>query len=737
MSTTTSTESLSTQQSSENPQSSENTGEPAHSYIPPPHTHFSDFVLPNEPETPEPLSYQPDGTVVWDTGSHRMRVGYATSQPTPEQSSSPIPYLTFKPHRGKLRGASPHQKSKFRGNEFTASLYTKLHARTAHSGEVVTNQGVMEDLLDYGWEVLGMAELAESRQEDDDDEESSFGHLASSQGIPNQCIFTESVCNPTSTRAIMSELLFEYYGLPSVLYGVDALFSLYNRVYSPNCSVIDSFPSHALIIRSGHHATHILPIVNQKLDTTNIKRLPLGGHHITEYSSKLIQNKYPLLKQYLTATATGTTTAELIKEQHMYVSQNYWEELQRLALDELYYWNHTHILQMPYTPQRVIQQKSAQEIQEQEERKKQRTEKLERLARERNAEKLKLEQETLSFYLQMKDMMETDRDTYSLWMSQYGFVTDAELDKGIQDIRGKQERREKRKAEKERRKQKLAQLAKDFEKQKSPMELLKEQNPQEWLKSMKQQRNDLKKQIETKKVDAGKASGSRGRRAASKKRLRTITSTLDMSEKETNFGREDNDWDVYREIGTSTLDTLESQEAHLEQMQDEIDEMELALFDRILSHEKRMHYMRQYNFLAAASSRQPNFSGTRNLHEAEFYQYQLTVERMRASEAVFEPMPLLGVKNCGLMEMVEICLSAYDSSVVRQMMQQVHLSGGNAHFAGMKERVESELRAMLQVDVDICVSGESSVYDAWQGASRVALDGDYVRENSMTRAEYD
>lgn len=65
-------------------------------------------------------------------------------------------------------------------------------------------------------------------------------------------------------RCQMSELLFECYGIPAVAYGVDALFSAHQNL---GCEVKDS-----LIVSSGHQTTHILPVLDGKLDSVHCKR---------------------------------------------------------------------------------------------------------------------------------------------------------------------------------------------------------------------------------------------------------------------------------------------------------------------------------------------------------------------------------------------------------------------------------------------------------------------------------
>ena len=65
----------------------------------------------------------------------------------------------------------------------------------------------------------------------------------------------------------MSELLFECYNVPAVSYGVDALFSLYH-----SCSVQGRAYCDALVICSGHQSTHILPVLDGRLDASHVKR---------------------------------------------------------------------------------------------------------------------------------------------------------------------------------------------------------------------------------------------------------------------------------------------------------------------------------------------------------------------------------------------------------------------------------------------------------------------------------
>ncbi len=68
-------------------------------------------------------------------------------------------------------------------------------------------------------------------------------------------------------RGFMSELLFEAYNVPMVAYGIDALFSAYHNYSKRGVPLRD-----ALVLTSGHQATHILPLLDRKFDARHCKR---------------------------------------------------------------------------------------------------------------------------------------------------------------------------------------------------------------------------------------------------------------------------------------------------------------------------------------------------------------------------------------------------------------------------------------------------------------------------------
>lgn len=97
----------------------------------------------------------------------------------------------------------------------------------------------------------------------------------------------------------MSELLFECYEIPSVCYGIDALFSWYHYNNSLDLVNNNKYHKNALIISSSNYSTHILPIVNNKFLSSHCKRINIGGYHCTDYIHKLLLCKYPPYRNLL------------------------------------------------------------------------------------------------------------------------------------------------------------------------------------------------------------------------------------------------------------------------------------------------------------------------------------------------------------------------------------------------------------------------------------------------------
>lgn len=133
----------------------------------------------------------------------------------------------------------------------------------------------------------------------------------------------------------MSELLFECYNVPSIAYGVDALFSYNFSQPKPK--------SDALIVSFGYHTIHVIPVINNETIFANTRRLNLGGFHVISFLHRILQLKYPSH-----STAISLSRAEELVHTVCLVALNYKEELKRWT-DSDYYEQNTKIIQLPYS----------------------------------------------------------------------------------------------------------------------------------------------------------------------------------------------------------------------------------------------------------------------------------------------------------------------------------------------------------------------------------------------------
>lgn len=85
----------------------------------------------------------------------------------------------------------------------------------------------------------------------------------------------------------MTELLIEGYAAPKISYGLDGLFSLYKN--RPNFAKTKTT---SMIMSFGFHTVHFLPVIDGKLDAENIRRLNVGGFHLTNFLHRGLQLKY-------------------------------------------------------------------------------------------------------------------------------------------------------------------------------------------------------------------------------------------------------------------------------------------------------------------------------------------------------------------------------------------------------------------------------------------------------------
>ncbi|XP_021776754.2 actin-related protein 5 isoform X2 [Papio anubis] len=303
--------------------------------------------------------------LVLDNGSFQVRAGWAC----PGQDPGPEPRLQFRAvcarGRGGARGGSGPQV----GNALGSLEPLRWMLRSPFDRNVPVNLELQELLLDYSFQHLGV----------------------SSQGcVDHPIVLTEAVCNPLYSRQMMSELLFECYGIPKVAYGIDSLFSFYhNKPKNSMCS--------GLIISSGYQCTHVLPVLEGRLDAKNCKRINLGGSQAAGYLQRLLQLKYP---GHL-AAITLSRMEEILHE-HSYIAEDYVEELHKWRCPD-YYENNVHKMQLPFSSKLLGSTLTSEEKQE---RRQQQLRRLQELNARRREEKLQLDQERLDRLLYVQELLE-------------------------------------------------------------------------------------------------------------------------------------------------------------------------------------------------------------------------------------------------------------------------------------------------------------------------------------------
>ncbi|KAJ6661077.1 hypothetical protein lerEdw1_016878 [Lerista edwardsae] len=305
--------------------------------------------------------------LVLDNGSFQLRLGWAC--PDPAVPSEPL--LCFRSlvarSRGARGGAGPETQV---GNDLGSPEPLRWLLRSPFDRNVPVQMELQELLFDHGFQRLGV----------------------SSEGcVDHPVVITEAVCNPLYSRQMMSELLFECYQVPKVSYGVDSLYSFYHNRRQ-------GWPCNGLIVSSGYQCTHILPILDGRLDARNCKRINLGGCQATSYLQRLLQLKYP----GHFAAMTISRVEEILHE-HSYIAEDYREaEMEKWRSPE-YYENNVHKMQLPFSSKLLGSTLTSEEKQE---RRQQQLRRLQELNARRREEKLQLDQERLDRLLYIQELLE-------------------------------------------------------------------------------------------------------------------------------------------------------------------------------------------------------------------------------------------------------------------------------------------------------------------------------------------
>lgn len=571
----------------------------------------------------------------------------------------------------------------------------------------------------------------------------------------------------------MNELLFECYSAPKVAYGIDSLFAFnYNS------------GRNGLVVSSSYTSTHLIPVFDSKPLLTHATRLNWGRFQTAEYLQKLLKLKYPGFP----AKITEPQYEDLVND-HCYISQDYESELSKY-LDWTGLEDRDHVIQWPFVEQ-VVVQKSEEELARAAEKRKESGRRLQEQAAKMRLEKLVRKEQELEYYKDLQTKLEDmNKKEAKRILESEDFDDESdlhkkvvEMEKSIRKARNKDvgdveeeeeepptyplldipddqldeeslkqkrhqrllksnhDARARAKAEKEREKARKAEEERlDAERRENDLEgwigerrlarqaIVQKIKDRDRLKADLGNRKSLASQLRMKSI-ANLASDN-----PTKKRRRGAGGNPNYDDD--NFGADDADWGVYRQIATGEASDDENEDEDLSASLKAI-EAQLLLHDAAFTEESTRAAQSDWTkSLVHAFLRGPWPFDPES--QRETHQVHLNVERIRVPEVVFQPS-IAGLDQAGVVEIAaDIITQRIPETSQRQaILRDVFLTGGNTLFAGFDTRLRTDLTALLPSGVKLGVRrAKDPVLDAWRGAARWA-GGEGVKKGWVTRREYE
>ncbi|CEG69759.1 hypothetical protein RMATCC62417_05776 [Rhizopus microsporus] len=674
--------------------------------------------------------------IVIDNGSKQCRAGWATEK---------LPSLVFDNVVSKYKDRRLNANTLAVGMDALADPAAKSNARSPFDANVVCDFEKMENVLDYIFLLLGI----------------------NTSSIQHPIIMTEAVCNPSYSRNLMNELLFEGYRVPSVAYGIDSLFSY----YANNGTKDDG----GIIISSGNTSTHIIPTIGGRGILSKTKRINYGGTQATDYMLKLMQLKYPTFPTKMTAGQ-----AEDLVRTHTFVAKDYQEALKRIE-DRNTFQEIDRIIQFPFTAP-IVEEKSAEELARQAAKREENARRLRESAARSRLEKLVAREQQYEAFTNLKNAKGTIKKAD--WLAQLkeaGFKDESDLDDTIKQLDtaiqrarnkelGIEENEEKEPpatdlinipddqldeaGKKEKKKQKLmkanydarqrAKKAKEEARLKEEEEArLEEQkrkeDPAGWVQSIKEKRQQVIDRLKKRKRLASELADRRSR--ASQLRMKSIANLASDSPtskrrrkgaEEDTFGQDDEDWAIYREI--SREDESDEEEEDMSQL-NQYESLLLQYDPDFLPEHLYESMSSPTNTLIHLLTRgmYPPWDPT---DIAQSYQLHVNVERVRVPEVLFQPN-IIGLDQAGLIETVNDIVKTFDVNQRQKIMQNIFLTGGYSQVPGLSDRIHASLQSIYPVNTNITVKrAKNPLLDAWRGAAMFSQDNTN-KQYFVTRKEYE
>lgn len=689
-------------------------------------------------------SSSPDTAIVIDNGSSSVRAGWQTDA---------LPRLQFPPLMARYTDRKLNRKLTFIGSEIYFDGTARGQAKNLYElgSNIINNWDVQEGILDYVFIKMG---------------------IDGANGVVDRpVVMTEPLANLGYSRKTMSEILFELYGVPSVAYGVDSLFS-----YRQNEGKT------GLVVSSANMSTHLIPVVDRQPLIAHATRLDWGRLQCSEYLTRLLKAKYPGL---LTTGKVNETQIEDLVRSHCYVSQDYDQEAQKL-LEWTGLEDRDHVVQLPFQEKEVVQ-KTEEELRIAEEKRKEAGRRLQEQAAKMRLEKLVRKEQELEYFKQLQQQIaETTKKEARILLDEEEFKDELALDRKIKEMEksirkqrnkdvgdleeeaeepptyplleiadeeldedGLKQKRQQRllksnhdararaKAEKEAEKSRQAEIQRRDD-------VRREEDLDSWVEERRAARSEVIQRIKDRerlKADLGnrKSQASQMRM----KHIANLASDNPLGRKrrrggndDDGFGADDADWMIYREIQQGRNDDEEDDEEEDLGAQLKSIESQLLKYDPDFTEQSTQEAQKDWTkSLLHAFARGPWSFDPESARESS--QFHLNVERIRVPEVVFQPS-IAGVDQAGIVEIAEdILMGRLSGQFARDdILKDVFITGGYTLFKGFEERLKNELRAVLPADVQLGVRrAKDPLLDAWKGAAIWAREKE-SRQAFVTREEF-
>ena len=587
--------------------------------------------------------------IVIDNGSHKCRVGW---------SGEPDPKMVFPNITARPRTKRPELENVvIVGNEIVNMEFMRPHLKSQFERDIVVNYDVQEHVFDYIFSHMGV---------DGDRVE-----------VP--VLLTETLCNPPTSRVTMTELLFERYRIPKVSYGIDCLFSYrYNHQKMPslvNCR--DCF-----IINSGAHSTHVIPILDGRMDLSHTRRVNLGGVNTLKFMHKFLQLKYTQHRNSITLSKM-----QEVVENHSYIALDFLEELKS--------WRDPVRLQQ----ESYVYQLDMVDPAKKEEQEKARRQKL--ILNIQNKQLKDVEGKISPLYQRLSHLQalrEMDEESNALQFSleREGISSQEELSSVIRDVEKQIDKLREKKTQILDKKEKIENpaSAETEEKKYSEEELSLSRARRQELLDRLTERDQLRAEL-----------NKRGSLACQQKTklLNRLANTMDSS--------------THASVNISDME-MDAQEKKIVDAMDDTasrrDQQEIEDIEHLL----KLH--------------DPLYGKT--MDHGSLNQISIGLEKFRCPEVVFRPH-IIGLDQTGIIDTVDWILKQYPEEIKVRLINNFFVTGGNTCYPGFCERLHKDLTQILPIHTEINIHhADRPNLAAWTGASWWAAS--HPTEGFMTQAEY-